>query len=123
MRSLRLLALLFLTTTTYAAVPLPPQSDEWGALTAGEFRIYSNASPRVTRQIATNLLRMREALGKVTTLDVQAMPPTYVLIFRSRHAFAPYRDALFGNCGQFAFPQPDAAASIQPVPPQEFPGK
>ncbi|HYC91180.1 MAG TPA: DUF1570 domain-containing protein [Thermoanaerobaculia bacterium] len=99
MRTLRSLALLLLlATNTRAAVPPPPESEPWTALTAGEFRIYSNASAHATQGIATNLLRMREALGKVTTLAVRTDKPTYVLIFRSEASFAPYRDAMFhGN--------------------------
>lgn len=96
MRSLPLLALLF-TVHAFAAVPLPPEAEPWTTLTAGEFRIYSNASPNATRAIAVNLLRMREVLGKVTTLDVRAAKPTYVLVFRNARSFAPYRDAIFGQ--------------------------
>jgi tetratricopeptide (TPR) repeat protein len=96
MRTLRSLALLLLLATNLrAAVPLPPESEQWTALTAGELRIYSNASPHATLGIATNLLRMREAVGKVTTLAVYSPKPTYVLIFRTEASFAPYRDALF----------------------------
>jgi tetratricopeptide (TPR) repeat protein len=99
MRSLSLLAFLlfFFSLDALAAVPLPPETDEWITLTAGEFRVYSNASPNATRAIATNLLRMREALGKVTTLEMRAAKPTYVLVFRSKASFAPYRDAIFGK--------------------------
>lgn len=98
MRALSLLAfLLFFSLDTLAAVPLPPETDEWVTLTAGEFRVYSNASPNATRAIATNLLRMREALGKVTTLEMRAAKPTYVLVFRNKASFAPYRDAIFGK--------------------------
>ena len=94
MRSLPLLALL-LTFRALAAVPLPPESEPWTTLTAGEFRIYSNASPNATRAVAVDLLRMREALAKVTTLDMHSAKPTYVLVFRNKASFAPYRDAIF----------------------------
>ena len=95
---MRLLAFLLLFSLhALAAVPPPPESEPWTTLTAGEFRVYSNASPGATRAIATNLLRMREALGKVTTIDVRAAKPLYVLVFRNTRAFAPYRDAIFGQ--------------------------
>jgi hypothetical protein len=94
MRLLGLLALLA-AVAVHAAVPVPSETDGWTVLTAGEFRIYSNASAHATRQIAVNLLRMREALGKVTTLNVRAAKPIHVFVFRNRRAFAPYRDALF----------------------------
>jgi Tfp pilus assembly protein PilF len=96
MRVHRLLGLLFayVTVAAFAAVP-PPSADEWKAITAGEFRIYSNASDRATKDIAANLLRMREAIGKITRLNVHAPVPTYVFIFKNERSFAPYRDALF----------------------------
>lgn len=98
MRPLRLLALLVTLTATIAqAVPLPPDKEKWAALQAGEFLIYSNASERETREIAANLLRMREALGKVTRLNVRSPRPTYVFVFRNERSFAPYRDAIFGR--------------------------
>jgi Flp pilus assembly protein TadD len=94
-----LLLLTLLATTALAAVPLPPEKDTWVTLTAGEFRIYSNASARATTDIATDLLRMREALGKVTRLEVRSPRPTYVFVFRNERSFAPYRDAIFGQKG------------------------
>lgn len=89
--------LVFVTLTASAAVPLPPEKDKWLNITAGEFHIYSNSGERETKEIATNLLRMREAIGKVTQLSVQSPLPTYVFIFRNERSFAPYRDALFGR--------------------------
>ena len=98
MRALSLLPLLFFVAlNALAAVPPPPETDHWITLAAGDFRVYSNASPNATRAIATNLLRMREALGKVTTLETRAAKPTYVLVFKNRHSFGPYRDAIFGK--------------------------
>lgn len=98
MRSLRLLPLLLtLAAAAAQAVPLPSEKEQWIALAAGEFQIYSNASERETREIATNLLRMREALGKVTRLNVRSPRPTYVFVFRNERSFAPYRDAIFGR--------------------------
>ena len=94
---MRLFLVLLLAAHLNAAVPMPPEGDEWQSLQAGEFTIYSNASERETREIATNLLRMREAVGKVTRLNVRAPKPIYVFVFRTKRSFAPYRDAIFGQ--------------------------
>jgi tetratricopeptide (TPR) repeat protein len=94
MRALRLIALLLAAASVSAAVPLPSEKDQWIALSAGELRIYSNASERATKEIGTNLLRMRAAIGKVTRLNVHSPLPTYVVVFRNERSFAPYRDAL-----------------------------
>lgn len=90
----RFLLTLLLATNTFAALPLPTEKEKWLKLTAGEFRIYSNASERETEEIATDLLRMREAIGKVTRLDVRSRLPMYVFVFRNERAFAPFRDAV-----------------------------
>ncbi|HVG24728.1 MAG TPA: hypothetical protein VND45_11280 [Thermoanaerobaculia bacterium] len=95
MRALPLIATLLLTLIVHAAAPIPPEKEQWHALTAGEFRIYGNASEREMRNIAGDLLRMREALGKVTRLNVRDARPTYVFLFRNERSFAPIRDALF----------------------------
>jgi Flp pilus assembly protein TadD len=93
--AMRLLLLtLLLAANTFAALPLPNEKEKWLKLTAAEFRIYSNASARETEEIATNLLRMREAIGKVTRLEVRSRLPMYVFVFRNERAFAPYRDAV-----------------------------
>ncbi|HEY0140464.1 MAG TPA: tetratricopeptide repeat protein [Thermoanaerobaculia bacterium] len=97
MRVHALLLAVLLTLSASAAVPLPSSSDRWLALTAGEFRIFSNVSPRQTRQLATDLLRMRAALGKLTRLNLDSKLPTYVFVFRNGRTFAPYRDALIGR--------------------------
>lgn len=94
-RRLALTLCAFVALAASAAVPLPSDKDQWMTLTAGEFHIYSNASERVTKDLASNLLRMREAIGKVTRLNVHAPVPTYVFVFRNERSFAPYRDALF----------------------------
>lgn len=96
MRIARLLLVLLIASTAFA-VPLPPGNDKWSSVVAGEFHIYSNAPERETKEIARNLLRMREAIGKVTQLNVHSPVPTYVFVFRNERSFAPYRDVLFGR--------------------------
>lgn len=78
-----------------AALPFPPEKERWVTVNAAEFHIFSNASDRETQQIATNLLRMREAVGKVTQLTVRSPMPMNVFVFRNERAFAPFRDAIF----------------------------
>ena len=93
MRPLRFLPLLLLTINAYAALPYPPEREKWLTINAGEFRIYSNASEREAKQVATSLLRMREAVGKITQLKVRSANPVDVYLFREGR-FAPYRDAI-----------------------------
>lgn len=96
MRPLRLLIALAVAASAHA-LPLPSEEEKWSALQAGEFVIYSSASEGETTRIATDLLRMREALGKVTRLSVRAPKPTYVFVFKTKRSFAPYREAIFGG--------------------------
>lgn len=85
----------FVLASTALALPFPPEKEKWVKLTSGEFRIFSNASERETQEIATNLLRMREAVGKITQLKVRSPLPMYVFVFKNERSFAPYRDAIF----------------------------
>jgi len=64
----RLLAVFasLLVASAAIAIPFPPEKEKWLKLTSGEFRLFSNATERETQEIATNLLRMREAVGKIT---------------------------------------------------------
>ncbi|HVR38126.1 MAG TPA: hypothetical protein VMU84_03460, partial [Thermoanaerobaculia bacterium] len=94
MKRLLVLALL-LASTARAAIPFPSEKEKWLKLSAAEFQIFSNASERDTQQIATDLLRMREAIGKITQLKVRSPLPMYVFVFRNERSFAPYRDAIF----------------------------
>lgn len=94
-RLLSALAALLVASTALAALPFPPEKEKWLKLTSGELRIFSNASERDTKEIATNLLRMREAVGKITQLKVRSPLPMYVFVFKNERSFAPYRDAVF----------------------------
>jgi tetratricopeptide (TPR) repeat protein len=86
---------LALTSSAFAAIPLPNEKEKWVKLTSGELRIYSNGSERDAGKIANELLRMREALGRVTNLKVTSPLPTYVFVFRNERSFGPFRDAMF----------------------------
>lgn len=96
MRALRILPFL-LALATFAAVPIPTEKEQWTVRSAGEFTIYSNASDSVTADIARDLLRMREALGKVTRLNTRSPLPMHVFVFRNQRVMAPFGDALFGK--------------------------
>ncbi|HWW62267.1 MAG TPA: hypothetical protein VN181_12925 [Thermoanaerobaculia bacterium] len=93
----RLLAVFasLLVASAAIAIPFPPEKEKWLKLTSGEFRLFSNATERETQEIATNLLRMREAVGKITQLKVRSPLPMYVFVFKNERSFAPYRDAIF----------------------------
>lgn len=90
---LTLLAPLLFSTLAAAAIPLPREKEGWLTVKAGDFEIFSNAGDRATIEIATDLMRMREAVSRVTKLKTHSAIPTRVYIFRSA-SFAPYRDAV-----------------------------
>lgn len=78
-----------------AALSYPSTKEKWVTVTSGEFQIFSNASERETRKIVTALTQMREAIGKLTMLNVRSQIPVYVYLFRDGRSFGPYRDAIF----------------------------
>ena len=61
---------------------------------AEEFEIYSNASAAKTLDVATELLRMRDAVGQLTKFKVRTALPVKVYVFNGERSFAPYRDAV-----------------------------
>jgi tetratricopeptide (TPR) repeat protein len=96
---LALLSVVLIATSLHAAIELPRKQEKWIATTADDFTITSNASERETIGVATNLLRMREAVARVTKLKVRSAVPTSVIVFRNAKSFAPYRDALLQRDG------------------------
>ena len=86
--------LLLVATSLHAAIELPNEKETWISTTVDDFTITSNASERETIGVAKNLLRMREAVGRITKLKVRSAAPTNVIVFRNARSFAPYRDAL-----------------------------
>jgi tetratricopeptide (TPR) repeat protein len=111
-RLLCVLATLLTSSSLFAAIKPPAEKEKWITTTSGEFRIYSNASARETRRIASDLVSMREALGVITKLKVRGTIPVNVFIFRDERSFAPYRDALMdrknANFSGVFFSRPDA---------------
>jgi tetratricopeptide (TPR) repeat protein len=96
-RSFVFLATLVFACTLSAQIEPPKADEKWITFETAGFRFISNASPRVTQQIARNLLRMRAAVGQVTRLEVQTLVPTSVYIFPDEHSFGPYGDAALGT--------------------------
>lgn len=91
-----LLAALVFAFTLSAREPEPPKANEkWITFETDGFRFISAASARETLDIARDILRMREAVGKVTQLKVRTGTQTRVYIFPSDRRFSPYRDAAF----------------------------
>jgi Flp pilus assembly protein TadD len=98
-RCLSILAALAFAFTLSAEVEPPKADEKWITFETDGFRFISSASPRVTQQIARDLLRMRAAVGQVTRLRVQTLVPTSVYIFPNERSFGPYRDAALGVKG------------------------
>jgi len=97
MRScLAFLALSLLATSALAIEP-PREKERWTTLTIDELTIYSSASDATTRDVASGLLRLRDALSAVTKLRVRSPLPTRVFIFGDRRGFEPYCDAAIGR--------------------------
>jgi Tfp pilus assembly protein PilF len=131
MKSIRaalLLSLSLAACAAHAAIPFPSERERWLELRADEFTIYSNASEGKTVAIATELLRMRDALGRLTRLAVRSPLPTQVFVFTNERSFAPYRDAamqrknayvsgifLGGENGNLILIQADASAGVDRV--------
>src|SRR3954451_15258212 len=95
-RPIVLLFLLF-ALPSFAAITPPTDREKWIAIDAGDLHVFSNAGERETTEIATNLVRMREAIGRITQLKVHSAVPTNVYVFRNSGSFAPYRDAAMGR--------------------------
>lgn len=90
-----LVPLSLLCCLSSAAIELPRANEKWTTLKADEFEIISNASPSLTNDVAENLLRMRAAVGQVTSLNVRSPLPIKVFVFNGERSFAPYRDLAF----------------------------
>jgi tetratricopeptide (TPR) repeat protein len=91
---LLLSASLLVSALSAAERPLEPPGpkEKWLSLAVEEFDIISSVSPSETTSIARELLRMRDAVGKVTRLNVRTSGRIKVLVFQERR-FGPYRDA------------------------------
>jgi tetratricopeptide (TPR) repeat protein len=85
---------LLVAATLAAARPLelPRPNEKWITLRMDEFTVVSNASPYETSAVARDLLRMRQAIGEITSLQVRSPKATKIFIFANERSFAPYRE-------------------------------
>lgn len=101
---LRFLVALFtlplLGAAAAGAPDLPRENEKWIAVRADDVEIFSNASPSLALDVARDLLRMREAVGKITRLKVRSPVPIKVFLFANERTFAPYRDSMFQRVPQ-----------------------
>ncbi|MEA2570253.1 MAG: hypothetical protein QOI24_2254 [Acidobacteriota bacterium] len=109
------------------AIPLPGEKAHWTRTDLPGLTIYSEARDVVTRQVASRLERMREALARVAKFTVRSPLPTTVYVFRNEDSFAPYRDAVLGAArnadgvfhgahdGNYVLVQGDRATSVNRI--------
>jgi hypothetical protein len=89
-------ALSLLATSSLAIEP-PREKERWTTLTIDELTIFSNANDVTTRNVASGLVRLRDALSMVTRLKVRSPLPTTVYIFSDQRGFVPYCNAAIGR--------------------------
>jgi len=95
---MRLLAFASLLLSVSALAIEPPRERErWTTLAIDELTVYSSADDYTTRGIASDLVRLRGALGAVTQLKVRSPLPTRVYIFGDRRTFEQYSQAAIGR--------------------------
>lgn len=109
------------------AIALPGEKARWTRTDLDGLTIYSEARDIVTKQVASRLARMREALARVTKFAVRSPLPTTVYVFRNEDSFAPYRDAVLGapraadgvfhgvHDGNYVLVQGDRATSVNRI--------
>jgi tetratricopeptide (TPR) repeat protein len=97
MRRLLAFALLCLLSTSALAIEPPREKERWTTLAIDELTVYSSADDATTRDVASDLVRLRGALGVVTKLKVRSPLPTRVYIFGDRRSFDQYCDAAIGR--------------------------
>jgi len=90
------IALLLLAATASAVEP-PPERERWISVAVDDLTIYSNAGDSITRRLASNLKRMRDAIAVVSKLKVRSPFPTRVYLFANDRSFGPYREAIMGR--------------------------
>src|SRR4051812_19704788 len=92
MRRLLAFSLCLLCTSAFAIDP-PREKERWTTLTIDELTVYSSADDGTTRSVASDLMRLRNALSVVTKLKVRSPLPTRVFIFGGRKTFEQYCEA------------------------------
>src|SRR5258706_9879197 len=97
MRRLLAFASLCLLSTSALAIEPPREKERWTTLAIDELTVYSSADDYTTRSVASDLVRLRGALGVVTQLKVRSPLPTRVYIFGDRRTFEQYSQAAIGQ--------------------------
>jgi Flp pilus assembly protein TadD len=96
MRVLAFASVCLLSISALAIEP-PREKERWTTLTIDELTVYSSADATTTRNIASDLLRLRAALSVVTKLKVRSPLPTHVFIFGDGRMFSQYSEAAIGR--------------------------
>src|SRR5438270_323264 len=97
MRRLLAFVLFCLLSTSAFAIEPPREKERWTTLAIDELTVYSSADDYTTRSVASDLVRLRNALGVVTQLKVRSPLPTRVFIFGDRRSFEQYCQAAIGR--------------------------
>jgi tetratricopeptide (TPR) repeat protein len=97
MRRLLAFAVLCLLSVSVLAIEPPREKERWTTLAIDELTVYSSADDATTRDVASDLVRLRGALGVVTKLKVRSPLPTRVYIFGDRRTFEQYCQAAIGR--------------------------
>jgi tetratricopeptide (TPR) repeat protein len=97
MRRLLAFASLSLLTASAFAMEPPREKERWTTLAIDELTVYSSADDYTTRSVASDLVRLRGALGVVTKLKVRSPVTTRVFIFGDRRSFEQYCQAAIGR--------------------------
>lgn len=97
MRRMLAFASLFLLSTSALAIEPPREKERWTTLAIDELTVYSSADDYTTRSVASDLVRLRGALGIVTKLKVRSPLPMRVYIFGDRRSFDQYCQAAIGR--------------------------
>jgi tetratricopeptide (TPR) repeat protein len=97
MHRLLAFATLCLLSASALAIEPPREKERWTTLTIDELTVYSSADDYTTRGVASDLVRLRGALGAVTKLKVRSPLPTRVYIFGDRRTFEQYSQAAIGR--------------------------
>lgn len=84
-------------TTRAQTLPLPKEKERWVRTSVDGQEIYSNASERETLRVAKDLQGFRQTIAAITRLKTDDPLPRKIFIFRDRHSYAPFRDALTGR--------------------------
>ena len=92
MRLFTITALCLISVSVFAIEP-PREKERWTTLAIDELMVYSSANDATTRDVASDLVRLRGALAIVTKLKVRSPLPTRVYIFGDRRAFEQYCQA------------------------------